>query len=70
MICLIIVNLLLLIILLLILYIKEINWIHNKTYKINKELIEYADSCKKLICNQNKIINAQEQYIKSLKKEN
>lgn len=70
MICLIIVSLLLLIILFLILYIKEINWIYNKTCKISKELIEYADSCKKLICNQDKIIDAQEQYIKSLKKEN
>jgi len=70
MIYLLIVSLLLLIILILILYIKEINWIYNKTCKINKELIEYTNICKKLIRNQNKIMDAQKRHIELFKKEN
>lgn len=68
MIYLLIVSLLLLIILILILYIKELKFMHNKTLKSNILLTECTDLYEKLICNQDKIIDTQEQYIKSLKK--
>ena len=65
-----IIGVLLLIILLLILYIKELNWIYNKTCKISKELIDYSKTCEKLINNQDKIISSQDLYISYLKMKN
>lgn len=70
MIYLLIISVLLLIILLLILYIKELNWIYNKTCKISKELIDYSETCEKLINNQDKIISSQDLYISYLKMKN
>lgn len=70
MIYLLIVSLLLLIILILILYIKELKFIHDKILKNNILLTELADLYEKYICNQDKIIDAQERYIELLKKEN
>lgn len=65
-----IIGVLLLIIILLILYIKELNWIYNKTNEISKELIDYSEKCKKLIHTQDKIIESQDIYIGYLKMKN
>lgn len=65
-----IIGVLLLIILLLILYIKELNWIYNKTNEISKELVDYSETCVKLIHNQDKIIESQDIYIGYLKIKN
>lgn len=65
-----IISVLLLIIILLILYIKELNWIYNKTNEINKELVDYLEKCKKLIHNQDKIIESQDIYIGYLEMKN
>ena len=62
------IGLLLLIILILILYIKELNFIYNTTFKINILLEECQDLYEKMICNQDKIIDSQDRYIKLLKK--
>lgn len=65
-----IISVLLLIILLLILYIKELNWIYNKTCQISKALVNYSETCEKLINNQDKIIGSQDIYIGYLKMKN
>lgn len=70
MIYLLIISVLLLIILLFILYIKELNWIYNRTCEISKELVEYAEICEKLINNQDNIIESQDIYIGYLKMKN
>lgn len=62
------IGLLLFIILILILYIKELKFIYNKTFKINILLEECRDLYEKIICNQDKIIDAQDRYIVLLKK--
>ena len=68
MICLLFIELLLLIILILILYIKELKFMYNKTLKNNILLIECADLYEKYICNQDNIIDSQDKYIESLRK--
>ena len=65
-----IISVLLLIIILLILYIKELNWIYNKTNEISKKLIDYSKTCEKLIHNQDNIIESQDIYIGYLKMKN
>ena len=65
-----IISVLLLIILLLILYIKELNWLYNKSCQISKELVDYSEKCKKLIHNQDEIIESQDIYIGYLKMKN
>lgn len=65
-----IISVLLIIILLLILYIKELNWIYNKTCQISKALVDYSETCEKLIHNQDKIIDSQDIYIGYLKMKN
>ena len=64
------ISVLLLIILLLILYIKELNWIYNRTCEISKALVEHTEVCEKLINNQDKIIESQDIYIRYLKIKN
>lgn len=64
------ISVLLLIILLLILYIKELNWMYNKTNEISKELVNYSDIYKELIHNQDNIIESQDLYISYLKMKN
>lgn len=63
------ISVLLLIILLLILYIKELNWIYNKTNEISKVLVHRLEICEKLIKNQDNIIESQDIYISYLKNE-
>lgn len=61
------ISVLLLIILLLILYIKELNFLYDITYKINKKQEEMINIYDKIIANDDKIINSQELYIGYLK---
>lgn len=65
-----IISILLLIILLLILYIKELNWLYNKTCQISRALEDYSKTCEKLINNQDNIIESQDIYIGYLKMKN
>lgn len=62
------ISVLLLIIMLLILYIKELNFRYDITYKINKKQEEMINIYDKIIANDDKIINSQELYIDYLKK--
>lgn len=62
------IGLLLLIILILILYIKELKFIYNTTFKINILLEECQDIYEKMICNQDNIIDSQDRYIELLKR--
>lgn len=64
------ISVLLLIILLLILYIKELNFRYDITYKINKKQEEMINIYDKIIANDDKIINSQELYIGYLKMKN
>lgn len=65
-----IISVLLLIILLLILYIKELNWIYNNTCQISRALLDYSETCEKIISNQDRIIDSQDIYISYLKMKN
>lgn len=62
------IGLLLLIILILILYIKELKFIYNTTFKINILLEECQDIYEKMICNRDNIIDSQDRYIELLKR--